>query len=529
MKFLIAKSATAPEARKLDALFIGIVAKDNKLKFGPSFRILPAPSRLLVNKILKRKPIKAGENKIISLGVSPSFVFLSAAEEWSAKKLSLAVRQFIRLAKAENAKRIGFALGDVSSDEGSPFTAEEAARFITENVLLAHFDFSEEFKTKPKDGWRFVKEVVFFTIYDKKKVALAISEAEIIAEATNRCRVLANYPPADLNPEAVAESAREVAKEIPAIKLTIFDDKKLKAEGMNAILAVGNGSSSPPRLIIMEYQGSPSTRFDAAHRKSLRPIKTSDKPLVLIGKGVTFDSGGLNLKPGDTMTDMHMDMSGGAAVIYTLYAIAKLKFPINVVGIIPAVENMPSGFSYRQHDIIKAYGGKTIEVGNTDAEGRVILADAIEYAKTKKPALIVTIATLTGAIMSALGQRMSGLFVKNNHPLQDGLQKIGDDSGDLVWPMPLPDEADKDVEGNTADVINIHRQNSRYGGAITGAAFLWQFAKPMPFAHLDMSPRMTTVPEEDFLSRGAAGFGVRFFVELAKEWGSVEKLISTQK
>jgi leucyl aminopeptidase len=207
-----------------------------------------------------------------------------------------------------------------------------------------------------------------------------------------------------------------------------------------------------------------------------------------------------------------------------MWAIAKLKLPVNVIGLAPAVENMPSGISYRQGDIIKAYGGKTIEIGNTDAEGRVILADAIEYAKTKKPAVIITLATLTGSAMGALGLRMSALFVKNNKPLEDKLREVGDASGDLVWPLPLWNEHEDDVVGNFADVTNTSKTNSRYGGALAGAAFLSHFAKGANFAHIDMAPRMTTILEDE-LARGSAGYGVRYFVELCKKWAEVQKLL----
>ena len=193
-----------------------------------------------------------------------------------------------------------------------------------------------------------------------------------------------------------------------------------------------------------------------------------------------------------------------------------MKLPVNVIGIVPAVENMPSGFSYRQGDIIKAYGGKTIEIGNTDAEGRVILAEAIEYAKSKNPKIIFTLATLTGAAMVALGTRMAALFVKDNHELQDKIQKIGDKCGEKLWPLPLSDFNEKDVEGNFADVINTHKRNSRYGGASSAAAFLSCFAKPFYFAHIDMAPRMLVNPEEEFLAKGATGYGVRLLYEIAK-------------
>ncbi len=371
---------------------------------------------------------------------------------------------------------------------------------------MVHFDFSEEFKTAPKGGWKRVEEVTLFTYHEGKGVTESVKRGETVGDGVNRCRVLANYPPGDMKPEGLVEAAKTIAKESSSISITVFDEKRMKVEGMNAILAVGQGSISPPRLIIMEYRGG----------------MAKEKPLALVGKGVTFDSGGLNLKPGEAMTDMHMDMSGGAAVLCAISAIAKLKLPVNVIGLVPAVENMPSGISYRQGDIIKAYGGKTIEIGNTDAEGRVILADAIEYAKTKKPALIVTLATLTGAAEVALGERFAALFVKNNQPLQDKLQELGDASGDAVWPMPLTKEYERDVEGNLADLINTNRRATRYGGAIHAAAFLSQFAKPANFAHIDMAPRMTTLPDEEFLSKGAAGFGVRYFVELAQQWTAIK-------
>jgi len=305
------------------------------------------------------------------------------------------------------------------------------------------------------------------------------------------------------------EAAQDIAKTSKKIELTIFDEARLKSEGMNAILAVGRGSVNPPRLIIMEYKGG----------------KSNDEPLALVGKGVTFDSGGLNLKPGEGMADMHMDMSGGAAVLAAIKAIAALELPVNIVGLVPAVENMPSGTSYRQGDIIKAYGGKTIEIGNTDAEGRVIMADAIEYAKTKKPALIFTIATLTGAAVSALGMRASALFVKNNKPLQDAMQQLGEESGDRLWPLPLWDEHEKDVEGTYADVTNTSKSGSRYGWALFAAAFLSHFAKPLPFVHVDMAPRMTTIPEEEFLSKGASGYGVKLIVELATQWSKIKPIV----
>lgn len=508
MKFHIDTKPAATSFKRLEAVLLPVWVDDKgKMSaFGSAFALLEEADQSLIKGYLSSRQHKAGESKLLRLNKDPGFVLVVIEKEFTEKKLTLLVRRLIRTAKAEGFKVVGIYADDY---ERNNVSAESFCALVSGNALYAHYDFSEQYKTAPPEGWRKVETVVLLTHHNAKRCEEMIKLGETMAGAINHCRTLANFPPSDLKPEGMAEAARTVANDIKTVKVTIFDEKKLKQEGMNAILAVGQGSASAPRLIIMEYSGG----------------KKGEKPLALVGKGVTFDSGGLNLKPGDHMADMHMDMSGGAAVIYSIEAIAKLKLPINVIGFVPAVENMVSGFSYRQGDIVKAYGGKTIEIGNTDAEGRVILADAIEYAKTKKPLLIAEISTLTGAAEVALGQRVAALFVKNNKPLQDALQAIGDESGDLVWPLPLWDEHEKDVEGNLADTINTHKTGNRWGGAITGAAFLSKFAGETPFAHIDMAPRMLTLPEEEQLSRGAAGFGVRLFVTIAMQWDAIKKLV----
>lgn len=502
MKFKVLGKPSKSGFKALEALLLPIWIKNNKCDLaGGAFSLLDKSDQKLLGSFVKDREVKPGSTKLIKLNKAPGFVFVAFDKEFTEKKVSIIIRRFIKTCKDENLQKVGIYLDDFNK---ANIGSEDLGRLIAEDSLMAHFDFSEEFKKKPKKGWSSVKEVSLFT-YDKQAlVKKSVKAGEIIGEAVNNSRVLANYPPGDVNPESMARSAREVAKEIPFVKVTVFDEKRLKKEGMNAILSVGKGSDSPPRLIIMEYKGG------------------EGKPLALVGKGVTFDSGGLNIKPGESMTDMHLDMSGGAAVIYAVQAIAKLKLPINVIAAIPAAENMPSGLSYRMGDIIKAYGGKTIEIGHTDAEGRVIMADAIEYVKTKNPDLICTLATLTGAAVSALGQRMSALFVKDNEKLQQELIEIGKQSKDLVWPLPLWDEHEKDVDGNFADITNTQKASSRYGWALIAAGFLSRFAKPKRFVHIDMAPRMTTIPE-DVLSKGSAGFGVRFFVKMAEEWGKVKK------
>ena len=508
MKFTINDKPNAAALKKIDVLLLPVwIDKSGKtVVWGEMFGMLGKSDQKLVKLAVESRKPKAGNSGLVRLNGFPGHAMVAADTAFTEKKLTLLVRRLVRTAKAEGFKSIGIYADDF---ERNNVEAERFCALVSGNALYAHYDFSEQYKTPPTEGWCNVSSIILFTYHEEKRCVASASIGETMAGEINRCRTLANYPPSDLKPEGMAEAARTVANEIKTVKVTVFDEKKLKQEGMNAILAVGTGSASAPRLVIMEYSGG----------------KKGERPLALIGKGVTFDSGGLNLKPGEHMADMHMDMSGGAAVIYAIAAIAKLKLPVNVIGFIPAVENMVSGLSYRQGDIVKAYGGKTIEIGNTDAEGRVILADAIEYAKTKKPILMVEISTLTGAAEVALGQRVAALFVKNNKPLQDALQAIGDESGDYVWPMPLWDEHEKDIEGNLADTINTHKTGNRWGGAITGAAFLSKFAGETPFAHIDMAPRMLTLPEEENLSRGAAGFGVRFFVTLATKWSEVQKLV----
>ncbi|MDO8585367.1 MAG: leucyl aminopeptidase family protein [bacterium] len=511
MKFNLNTKLKKGDMKGLDAFLLPAWLKEGKIEaWGGVFALLDPADQKLLKAFAATQLQKDGDAELVKLNKAPAYVFVAVNETIDEKTFALLTRRFVRAAKAEGLKNIGLYLDDV---ERANIAAGCAAELITQNALLAHVNFSEQFKTPPKEGWKHVEVVTLFTHHESSDLNASVKRGVILGEAMNRCRTLANYPAGEMSPEGLAEAAREVAKETKNVTVTVFDEKRLKSEGMNAILAVGKGSANPPRLIVLEYKGG----------------KDGEKPLAFVGKGVTFDSGGLNIKTGDSMEDMHLDMSGGAAVITAVGAIAKLRLPVNVMGLVPAAENMPSGLSYRQGDIIKVYGGKTIEVGDTDAEGRVILADAIEYAKTKKPALTVTIATLTGAVVVALGGRMAGLFVAGNKPLRDALEGIGEKSGDVVWPLPLDDDFDKDIEGKFADVTNTHKANSRDGGASVAAAFLRHFAKPMPFAHIDMAPRMTAIPDEEHLAKGAVGFGVRYFVELAAHWASIAGLCTADK
>jgi leucyl aminopeptidase len=240
-----------------------------------------------------------------------------------------------------------------------------------------------------------------------------------------------------------------------------------------------------------------------------------EQPIVICGKGVTFDTGGLQLKPSNAIYEMHMDMSGGASTIHTLASLARLKVKKNVIGLVPAVENMPSGSSYRPGDVLKTITGKTIEVLNTDAEGRVILADALGYAQKYKPRLVIDLATLTGAAMVALGHRASALFTTEDD-VAERMGVAGELSGDFVWRMPLWEEFETEIKGAFGDVANLGKHD-RMGGAATAAAFLWQFIKGYPWVHVDIAPRMTAV-EGDHFAKGSIGAGVQLLVQFIRNY-----------
>ena len=368
---------------------------------------------------------------------------------------------------------------------------------------MANFEFIK-YKTPPPEGFMFLKEIEAIVSERDPDILEGFRRGTIIGEETNACRELSNTPGGDMTPEILALHAQRVARRV-GIKAAVLDRAKMKALKMGGVLGVAQGSDAPPKFIILEYFKGPK----------------GEKPIVLVGKGVTFDTGGLNLKPGDSIYEMHMDMSGGAAVIHAIAAAARLKLKKNIVALVPAVENMPSGSSYRPGDLLRTMSGKTIEVLNTDAEGRVILADALEYAKKYDPAIVIDVATLTGAAIAALGLRYTAMFATDK-TVEDRLRAIGAETGDLVWPLPLMADYEDDIRGTFGDWANTSVRRGVGGGAITGAVFLWQFTKnkkgtqSYPWVHLDIAPRMTTI-ESDHLAKGAAGAPVRLLARFLED------------
>ncbi len=457
-----------------------------------------APKEFARVRLTEEKP---GTKRLVKEG-SVTWLEIGAAKgsEMNRRKFVTLCRYIIRSAKAEKLRKI------VLQFDTTPelftnlhnITPEEISRIAAENFVMANLEFNE-YKEKPKEGWNLIEELVLCG-KSSPSIEAAAKKGQLIGEEVNRARTLSNMPGGDMTPAVLAKAAQDALKGTKA-NVTILDEKKMSVLKMGAVLGVAKGAAEKPKFIIIEYFNGPK----------------NEKPVVLVGKGVTFDTGGLNLKGDDHMLGMHMDMSGGAAVIAALAATAKLKLKKNIVGLIPAVENAISGSAYRPGDVLRGMSGKTIEILNTDAEGRVILSDALTYAEKYKPRLVVDAATLTGAALVALGQRASGLFTKDEK-LKQKFRELGEESGDYVWPLPMWEEYEGDVKGNLADVANITTKgNSRYAGATSGAMFLYHFAKNYPWVHLDIAPRMESI-EEDLLAKGAAGAPVRLFVRLLENY-----------
>jgi leucyl aminopeptidase len=442
-----------------------------------------------------------GTKRFIQEGETRSLVVgAGKPEEMNARKFIILCRTIVQAAKANKCRKIAIQFDRTPElfKNLQPLTPEHISQIAAENFEMANFEFNT-FKTEPKEGWDFVEEI---QLYGKSSTSIenAAQKGTAIGEAVNACRALANTPGGDMTPSILAKAAKDAVHGLP-VTVEILDEKEMARLGMNAVLGIAKGSHEKPTFTIMEYKGG------------------TGKPIVLVGKGVTFDTGGLNLKPSNSIYEMHMDMSGAASVIYSVQLAARLGLKQHVVGLFPAVENMPGASAIHPGDIVKSLSGKTIEVTDTDAEGRVILADALTYAKRFDPSVVIDIATLTGAAHVALGDHASALLTRDD-ALAEKLSQYGEASGDYVWRLPLWDEYEEKVKGTFADVSNVQLgPASRVGGAIDGGMFLWQFAKELecPWAHIDMAPRMTAAPGDE-LAKGAAGAPVRLLLHFIEQW-----------
>ncbi len=398
----------------------------------------------------------------------------------------------IKEARKIKAEQVAIGLvGDLVLEE------QVIAQAITEGMVLGSYRFLG-YKTDLNEDEKFlVSDAVIFCT-DTKKTSQGITEGQAVAAGIELARDLINGPGVDITPERFGEEAILMEKRV-GIKATVLGVKELKEQGFGGILAVGQASVNEPRFIVMEY-GEPA----------------EDVPTVcLVGKGLTFDSGGLNIKPADAMVTMKSDMGGAATVFGAMEAVARMKLTVHLVGIIPSAENMPGPNATRPGDIVKSMSGKTIEILNTDAEGRVILADGIHYAHRYNPAAIINFATLTGAMIIALGHHATGLM-STDQALTDKIKVASEKSGEGVWELPMWQEYHDMVKSDIADLKNL---GGKAAGSITAATFLAAFAGDYPFAHFDIAGTgYLDTPIKAYHHKGGTGVGVRLMVELLKDF-----------
>jgi leucyl aminopeptidase len=415
---------------------------------------------------------------------------LGKPAELSRDRLCGAVAETCRLLRKKGAANLAtVAQGAGAGDIG----LEASAQAVTEGALLGLYDFRRHI-TKEADYGQ-VRELTLVAAgeEERKKMESGCRRGRVLAEATNLARDMANEPANYMTPAIMAERARELAADY-GLECRVLERAEMQELGMGALLGVAQGSREPPRLIVLNYRGRDSAEVD----------------LALVGKGITFDSGGISIKPSEKMGEMKGDMAGGAAVLAAMSAIGQFKLKINVVALVPATENLPDGSALKPGDVITALGGKTIEVVNTDAEGRLVLADALGYAGKLGAKAIVDVATLTGSCRIALGDICSGLF-GNRQELTDRVIKAAAKAGELVWQLPMYEQY---KEQNKSDVADIKNSGGRYGGAITAAQFLAEFVADTPWVHLDIAGTFLSDKERGCLVKGATGVPVRTLVNL---------------
>jgi leucyl aminopeptidase len=373
------------------------------------------------------------------------------------------------------------------------------AAALVEGTLIGDYRF-ERHKSAPaaEAAEGPPKQLEHLIVAGADGIETTVSEATILGEAVNRARDLQNRPGNDLTPTALGEYATALGREHEALSVQVEGRSGIVERGMGAFAAVAQGSEQEPALITIRYEG----------------VDAKGPTLGLVGKAVTFDSGGISLKPGAKMAEMKFDMSGGAAVIEAVTAIARLRLPVKLVAVIGATENLPSGRSIKPGDIVSAANGKTIEVNNTDAEGRLVLADCLCHAVAEGAERVVDLATLTGAVIVALGSTYAGLM-SNDDELAGRISAAGENTGEIVWRLPLHDEYGELIKGTYGDLDNA--PEARKAGTIVGGIFLSNFVGEVPWAHLDIAGSAWDL-DRAYVGKGASGYGVRLLVELAKSY-----------
>lgn len=416
------------------------------------------------------------------------------AGEYKYAQVSQMAGTAFRSLRAKNAKSIAI----MPRAEGD---AEELAASAVEGSLMANFD-PDKYRTVDKDKKSIDRVIIAIEGVKEESLRRGVETGRIVGESVNFTRDMANEPGASMTPSDMAARAREVAEEF-GLSIDVLDEAQMEEEGMGSLLSVARGSDQPAKLIVLKYTPSNS--------------KSDDKELLaFVGKGVTFDSGGISLKPGENMELMKYDMTGGATVIGAMRAIAQLRPSIPVLGIAPCTENLPSGKATKPGDVVRAMSGKTIEIINTDAEGRLILADAIAYAKKLGATRIIDMATLTGAVSIALGD-VNAAVLGTDQELIDEIIASGHEVGEKFWQLPLDKEYSKQIKSDIADIKNV---GGRKAGTITAAAFLKEFADGVSWAHLDIAGTAWGDEAKPYRSKGPTGIALRTLLRLVKRAAS---------
>jgi leucyl aminopeptidase len=420
-------------------------------------------------------------------------VGLGKADRFDVEGVRRAAASAIKRARELNARHVATIVHGAGIG-GLP--TADAAQATAEGSLLAHYRF--EASKRNEDEKKAVESlsIVEFDADKIETIRRSVDVAEAIAAGVASARSLVNMPPNVATPTKMAATARAIAERSdPEMKLLVGDRTWAAEQQMGAFLAVAQGAGEPPQFIILEYN----------------PDRDDLQTILLVGKGVTFDTGGISIKPGEGMPAMKSDMGGAAAVLGTMEVVSQLKLPLRVVGIVPCTENMPDANAYRPSDVITASNGKTIEIISTDAEGRMILADALVYAQRYKPDMVIDLATLTGACMVALGRQAAGLF-SNNDALRDRLMAAAEKTHERLWPLPLWDEYKDAIKSDVADVKN---SGGRFGGVATSAIFLKEFTD-YPWAHLDIAGMALNETSDAYTPAGGTGYGVRLLTQFLR-------------
>lgn len=495
----ITLSSASPTGLKVDAIVIGIASSDDgpRLLTGAESVDEALGGSLVATLTAVGAAGKADEvTKLPTLGNTTAPVVLAAGVgSWDGDADPLARREAVRRAAGAAARSLA---GSDSAAFAMPLDDAADAAAIADGVLLGAYDYTEyksENGKKPLDSATIIGPGV-----KAKAVREAVQRSEAVAAAVNLARDWINMPPRDLTPKAFADAAAKYAKSRGRVSVEVFDEKTLTKGGYGGLIGVGQGSVHPPRLVRIAY----------------RPTKAK-KHVAFVGKGITFDSGGLSLKPNDGMVTMKCDMGGAAAVVAAVSAIAELAPDVAVTAYAAMAENMPSGSAQRPSDVITIYGGKTVEVLNTDAEGRLVMADAIARANEDEPDLIIDVATLTGAAVIALGTRVSAIMA-NDDALLEEVGEAARQAGEQMWPLPLPDELREKLDSPIADIANV---GDRWGGSLQAGVFLREFVGDgIDWAHLDIAgPAFNDAAPYGYTPKGGTGAAVRTLVQLVERVG----------